>query len=219
MQVQRSVIGHNATQFGGTGSIDFIFTIEDDPIGGLPQWVAPYHLIATGTVNGQPFSQSFFVAPSPTPDPSATDSVINNLAGFPVGLFTLTLYDVNNVVVSSMASPLIFSPPNVIVTDQINPAGATLMVSMDFGLTTDYGMNIPGTPATISGIVPVTVTFNLSNGGAGNIIPNTTYHGRIKLTGSAGSVFYSPDFTFTTIVGTPIILPVVITGDINNFVG
>jgi hypothetical protein len=216
MNIQRSAIGHNAIQFGGTGSIDFIFTIVDDPQGSLPQWTAPYHVVATGTVNGQPWTENFPVNPSPTPDPSQEGAVINNLAGFPVGQFTLNLYDVNNVQVSSMASPLIFSPPNVVVS---NPAGATLQVSMDFGQTTDYGTNISGTPATISGILPVTVVFNLSSGGNGNIIPNTTYHGRIKLTGSVGNVTYSPDFNFTTTVGSPIILPVVITGDINNFVG
>ena len=196
MQIKRGVIGHNATQFGGTGSIDFIFNIEDTPPGGLPQWVAPYHLVAIGTVNGQPLTLTFGVLSSPTPDPTEIGAVVNELPGFPVGSFTLTLYDANNVVVSSMASPLIFSPPFATLNGIVHTGGLNTDYHFEIGVSATppvYGTVIAG--GTVPGTVlsqPVSQQLNETD-----LVPETTYDYRL-VQSSGGQVSKSANAQFTT---------------------
>jgi hypothetical protein len=82
----------------------------------------------------------------------------------------------------------------------VNANGASTAVSFQYGLTTAYGLTIPGVPATVTGnsVIPV-------NGAITGLIPNTLYHYRIVGT-SVGGTTNGNDMTFTTGAGSPVVV-------------
>ncbi len=80
-------------------------------------------------------------------------------------------------------------------------------LEIEYGLTTAYGNNLIGSPASATGTNTVSFTSN-----ATLLTPNTTYHYRAKLT-EGGNVYYGADMTFTTL---PLPDPVIFTNPATN---
>jgi len=74
----------------------------------------------------------------------------------------------------------------------VNANNSTANTSFDYGLTTSYGTNIPGNPASVSGSTATAVTGAISG-----LLPNTLYHYRINGVNAYGTTNGS-DMTFTT---------------------
>jgi hypothetical protein len=70
--------------------------------------------------------------------------------------------------------------------------GLLTTVSFDYGLTTSYGTNVPGTPLTVTGSTATAVSANITG-----LLVNTTYHFRANGVNSMGTT-NGNDLTFTT---------------------
>jgi uncharacterized protein (TIGR02145 family) len=68
----------------------------------------------------------------------------------------------------------------------------TLTVTFEYGTSSTYGLNISGTPPTLSGNTTTAISALLTD-----LTPATKYHFRIKAT-SATETFYGVDSAFTT---------------------
>jgi phosphodiesterase/alkaline phosphatase D-like protein len=75
----------------------------------------------------------------------------------------------------------------------INANNASTVVSFEYGLTTSYGTNVTATQSPVSGTTATTVTYSLTG-----LVPNTTYHYRVKGVNTAGTA-NGTDLTFTTL--------------------
>jgi hypothetical protein len=91
----------------------------------------------------------------------------------------------------------------------VDASGASTTVSFDYGLTTAYGTNVPGTPPTVTGNGAAPVTANISG-----LTVNTTYHYRVKGVNSVGTSNGTDMTFFTTLCPLPSV-PGVITGPVN----
>jgi uncharacterized repeat protein (TIGR03803 family) len=77
----------------------------------------------------------------------------------------------------------------VVLNGTVNANGGTATVSFDYGLTTSYGTNVAGSPATVSGGSDTAVSTTLSG-----LLPSTTYHFRVNGSGTSSGT----DLSFTT---------------------
>ena len=77
-----------------------------------------------------------------------------------------------------------------------NAAGGSATITFDYGTTTSYGNSVAGTPTPITGTSLAPISANLAA-----LVPNTTYHFRVRATSSGGTTT-TPDFTFTTLPDT-----------------
>ena len=96
--------------------------------------------------------------------------------------------------------------PLVVTNEALSITGATATLNgtinanvytvnsyFDFGLTSDYGNTIAGTPPTVSGSSTIAISAGLTG-----LLPLTTYHFRIR--GVAGTLnAFGSDMTFTTL--------------------
>ena len=98
--------------------------------------------------------------------------------------------------------------PSTTAASAISMTGATLngtvsgngystAVSFDYGLTTDYGTNVAGTPTPVTGSSATAVSAVITG-----LSPGTTYHFRVNGTSSQGTSNGS-DLTFTTSAPSP----------------
>ncbi len=78
------------------------------------------------------------------------------------------------------------------VSGTVKANGAAATVVFEYGTTTAYGRTATATPATVTGAATTTVSAALSG-----LLPNTTYHYRVKATNSMGANT-GADKTFTT---------------------
>ncbi len=83
----------------------------------------------------------------------------------------------------------------------VNPNGILpgFGMSFEYGLTTAYGTNPVGTPATATGSTAVNTTTALTG-----LLPNTTYHYRTKATSPSLVNTFGPDMTFKTLINTSV---------------
>ncbi len=133
---------------------------------------------------------------------------------------TLTLVDTagnvatksQNVVIGALPTVTTGSSSNVgtttaTIAGTVNPQGSATTYEFDYGTSTSYGSQSPGSPGSAgSGNSAVNESANLTG-----LQPNTTYHYRIEATNSSGTS-YGSDQTFKT-TGSP---PTVVTGSSSN---
>jgi uncharacterized protein (TIGR02145 family) len=112
---------------------------------------------------------------------------------------TVTGEDLTFLTLTSVVAPVATSSAATAVTNttatingSVNANGSTTTVSFEYGTTFLYGSEAAATPATASGITPVTVTSALTG-----LVPGQQYHFRVKAV-SAGGTTYGSDLTFTT---------------------
>lgn len=74
----------------------------------------------------------------------------------------------------------------------VNPNGASTAVIFEYGLTTSYGSTKAATPSPVTGTAATSVAAALTD-----LLPNTTYHFRVKATNSVDTRL-GIDQTFTT---------------------
>jgi len=79
----------------------------------------------------------------------------------------------------------------------INANNASTTVSFDYGTTTSYGTNVTATQSPVTGTTGTAVSYALTG-----LIPNTTYHFRVKGVNTAGTT-NGTDLTFTTTAAVP----------------
>ena len=79
-----------------------------------------------------------------------------------------------------------------VLNGTVNANGGNAAVSFDYGLDTNYGTNVVGTPATATGSTGTAVSLALTG-----LTPATTYHFRVNGAGSSGTA-NGADMTFTT---------------------
>ena len=81
----------------------------------------------------------------------------------------------------------------------VNANNADTLVTFEYGLTTSYGTTVSADQGTVTGLVDSPVTATLSG-----LVPNTTYHYRVKGTNIAGTA-NGGDLTFTTPAAPPVV--------------
>jgi len=82
---------------------------------------------------------------------------------------------------------------------EVNPNAAATTVTFEYGTTPAYGQTIAASPASpLSGEAPIPVSASL----AGLLLPETTYHFRVKAVNANGTSF-GEDMTFTTNAASP----------------
>jgi len=116
-----------------------------------------------------------------------------NAAGTVTGedlIFTTPASVVAPAVTSSAATSVTNTTASI--NGSVNANGSSTTVSFEYGTTFLYGSSAAATPATASGITPVTVTSALTG-----LTPGQLYHFRVKAI-SAGGTTYGEDLTFTT---------------------
>jgi phosphodiesterase/alkaline phosphatase D-like protein len=97
--------------------------------------------------------------------------------------YTFTTLDPNGPVVSRVASSV--DPTDATITWQtLNEESDS---HVEYGITTAYGQVYD---------YPYSATYHAAN--LGGLSPGTTYHFRIKATGTSGRITYSADYTLTT---------------------
>lgn len=74
----------------------------------------------------------------------------------------------------------------------VSAGNSAAAVSFEYGTTTSYGTPVNASPGSVSGLNPTDVTASLEG-----LSQGTTYHYRVKVINSAGTV-YGQDRTFTT---------------------
>ena len=84
------------------------------------------------------------------------------------------------------------SDTSAFLNGSVNANGTATSVSFEYGLTTDYGSTIGSIPGNVSGTAAQAVGRPING-----LLPGTTYHFRVSVTGAAGTV-KSADQTFTT---------------------
>lgn len=82
---------------------------------------------------------------------------------------------------------------SVTLNGTANPNGGTFHPSFDFGTTSSYGRSLSPTSSTISGSSSTSITLNVQA-----LLPNTTYHYRLRGFNSGGGNIVGQDMTFTT---------------------
>jgi len=106
----------------------------------------------------------------------------------------LTFTTFANVAAPSATTLAITSLTNTTATlnGSVNANGSTTTVSFEYGTTFLYGSTADATPATVSGITPASVSYELTG-----LVPGQKYHFRVKAV-SAGGTTYGEDIKFTT---------------------
>ena len=79
----------------------------------------------------------------------------------------------------------------------INANNASTVVSFDYGLTTSYGTSVTATQSPVTSTTTTAVSAVLTG-----LVPNTTYHFRVKGVNTAGTT-NGTDLTFTTTAAVP----------------
>jgi hypothetical protein len=138
------------------------------------------------------------------------------------GLADGTLHQLTATGLTSFGTYTGTQPPPSVVTLAATGIGATLAtlngtvnantlstaVSFEYGLNTSYGTVVAGSPASVTGTTPASVSAAITG-----LAPNTTYHFRVKGVNSSGSSD-GADLTFTT--GCPLASPAgTVTGPAN----
>ncbi|MCX6246802.1 MAG: GEVED domain-containing protein [Bacteroidetes bacterium] len=95
------------------------------------------------------------------------------------------------------------------VNGTVNANNASTTVTFDYGLTTNYGSSIAGTPSPVTGNVVTPVSAGLTG-----LTPNTLYHFRVKGVNSVGTS-NGGDLTFTTLSIAPTVVTLAATGVTN----
>ncbi len=95
--------------------------------------------------------------------------------------------------VETTAPPLAISTVSATISGQVDPNNELASGIFEYGLTAEYGLSEPWNTTPVGGTAPVAVNAEING-----LIPNATYHYRIKATTPAGS---SPgdDALFTTL--------------------
>ncbi len=94
-------------------------------------------------------------------------------------------------IVTTLAASLI-TATSAVLNGTVNTNGSSTAPSFDYGLTSNYGMTIAGTPGQVSGTSSISVSAAISG-----LNPGTTYHYRINGTSSGGTI-RSANVIFTT---------------------
>lgn len=87
----------------------------------------------------------------------------------------------------------------------VNANGSTYIIDFELGTTMDYGRSVSVSPSYLSGASTATLAGN----GSG-LLPNTTYHYRVRATDANYAYYYGEDQSFTT--GPPNTAPSAVTG-------
>jgi hypothetical protein len=202
-------IDFNQNNVFDTTSEMIIDMAHADVLGFIPRSTTPSILTATR-------SNSFVVPANAVPgttrmrvirshkDYAWADSVskVNPCAGFtPTNNWSFgEVEDYNiTIVAANTATPSVVSLTSntvthnsAVLTGVVNANNTTAAISFEYGTTIAYGSNLAATPASVTGAANTTVTSN-----AIGLLPNTTYHYRIKATVGTSN-YYSADSTFKT---------------------
>jgi hypothetical protein len=110
-----------------------------------------------------------------------------------------TNYGSDMTFTTTCAAPTVVTQAATVITANsatlngtVNANNSNTNTSFDYGLTTAYGTNLPGVPASVSGATPTAVSLGISG-----LLPNTLYHYRINGVNAYGTTNGS-DMTFTT---------------------
>ncbi|HNW73893.1 MAG TPA: T9SS type A sorting domain-containing protein [Bacteroidales bacterium] len=107
------------------------------------------------------------------------------------------------IVVTNAATAITSASATLNGTANANNSATT--VSFEYGLTTAYGSTIAGVPATVTGNTVTPITASLTG-----LLPNTTYHYRIKGVNANGDS-NGNDMTFTTSFPPPTVVTTAVT--------
>lgn len=94
-------------------------------------------------------------------------------------------------IVTTLAASSI-TATSAVLNGTVNSNGSSTAPSFDYGLTTNYGTTIAGTPSQVSGTSSIPVSATVSG-----LSPGTTYHYRVNGTSSGGTI-RSANVIFTT---------------------
>jgi len=108
------------------------------------------------------------------------------------------------VVVTNAATAI--TSTSATLNGTVNANTSSTAVTFEYGLTTAYGSTIAGVPATVTGNTVTPVTGALTG-----LLPNTTYHYRIKGVNANGTS-NGNDMTFTTSFPPPAVVTTAATG-------
>ncbi|SEW20887.1 beta strand repeat-containing protein [[Clostridium] fimetarium] len=89
------------------------------------------------------------------------------------------------------------SATNATLNGTVNANNASSVVTFEYGTTAAYGSTITTVQSPITGLGSTLVNYSLTG-----LIPNTTYHFRVKAVNATGTT-YGSDFTFTTTAVAP----------------
>lgn len=137
------------------------------------------------------------------------NSTVSSISSIPVAVDTSALASAESFVLATTSSNangclgLVSSPIPTVTTLAVTSVGATTavlngtvnanggssMVSFDYGLDTSYGINLAGTPTSITGTGSTAISTSLTS-----LTPSTTYHFRAN-----GGSYSGSDLTFTTL--------------------
>ncbi len=110
-----------------------------------------------------------------------------------LGLDTTYIHPLNPSLAVSTGTSTTISPTSVTLNGTLTSLGtdATAAVSFDYGISDQYGSNIP---ASVPG--PVLSSGGVFNAVVPGLIPGQPYHFRAKAVGLSGTVVYGPDATY-----------------------
>jgi phosphodiesterase/alkaline phosphatase D-like protein len=119
-----------------------------------------------------------------------------NTAGTTYGNdFTFTTPAISPAATTSVASSI--TTTGATLNGTVNANNASTAVSFEYGLTTSYGSSATAIQSPVTGTTATAVTYAVSG-----LVPNTTYHFRVKGVNTAGTT-NGTDLTFTTSAATP----------------
>lgn len=105
-----------------------------------------------------------------------------------------------DAVFTTQGTPQVTTMPATGVTDiaavlngTADANGGSVSLSFQYGTTTNYGTTLISSPSSAAGSGTVAVSVSPSG-----LLPNTTYHFRLRATDNASVSFFGPDMTFTT---------------------
>jgi alpha-tubulin suppressor-like RCC1 family protein len=122
---------------------------------------------------------------------AAGERFVNGSSGS-TSLHTLALVASPPLPVATTLAASSITATSAVLNGTINPNGTATTPNFDYGLTTAYGTNVAGSPASVTGTTSTPVSATITG-----LSPGTTYHFRVSGS-SAGGTTSSANVIFTT---------------------